>query len=428
MLLVSCPGAHAQFLRLGPFDFDAATELEGVYTTNVEGERESEATAEMKDFYFIAGLNLNGVTRAVRNTTIDLTTAMSWEKHLEREDLDNTAAPFGLASVDSKTEFSRYSLGAYAEVSRTYESKDDVYVPGQRKTRDESDNWKYGANLRWRRDPLEFSGEFKQSSERHKDEDFKDGDEDKTGWVFDVGWSPVRRLTLGYSYEREKTEYPYVPTNQTSPAEADWEVTERATIDWILPILERPSVTYSIGLEKEDTETEKGDWEVTHRVGVSDMRDITSPLAAVSLAVSADYQYEKDPEEDDVSFTYGAEAIHELSRTAKQRLSAKREPVETFGSTADTDTTTLQYGFTKQDLFMYYLDFAVGTSYEIAKPAEDVGDTEKTWTYGASLSYSRKVSRKLQRKLTYSYQVESSNLEDEDLEEHRVTLSYMYTF
>ena len=41
--------ASAQFLRIGPFNFTAKAKLEGVYTTNVEQERPSEATEDRED-------------------------------------------------------------------------------------------------------------------------------------------------------------------------------------------------------------------------------------------------------------------------------------------------------------------------------------------------------------------------------------------
>lgn len=35
--LLAGTAVHAQFLRLGPFDFSGTLKVEGVYTTNVDG-------------------------------------------------------------------------------------------------------------------------------------------------------------------------------------------------------------------------------------------------------------------------------------------------------------------------------------------------------------------------------------------------------
>jgi hypothetical protein len=58
----------------------------------------------------------------------------------------------------------------------------------------------------------------------------------------------------------------------------------------------------------------------------------------------------------------------------------------------------------------------------------DAGDPEKTWTYTGDLTWTRKVSRKMERAISYRYRRESSDVEDEDLQEHRVTVSYIYSF
>jgi hypothetical protein len=294
-------------------------------------------------------------------------------------------------------------------------------VPGGRKKRDVHDIWEYGANLLWTRKSLRLGGGYTFKGERHDDEAFQDGDQDETIIDFLIGWQVSRQVNVGYTYKRERTEL----INQ-SDEEAEWETTENIMVDWLLPILKRPQLTYSAGLEKETTDEEEGDWELVHTISLSDGWDISSPYANLNFFANASYQFERDEEEDDVNFTYSLGLEHELGRTANQRLQLSREPVETCGSTTDTDSTTINYVFQKKDLFIYHLDLVLRVGYELAKPTS--GETEKIWTYGTDLTYTRQVTRKLTRIWSYMYDCEDSSLQDEVLDEHRVTLSYLYTF
>ena len=434
--------SNAQFLRLGPFDMAAEATLEGVYTTNVEGERESEAKDEREDYFIITGLQLSSMADISRNTKLNIESALSIEKHFNRPDLDNSSNPFGLFGLNSVSEFGHYTLNADFEARREidYQEKQGVYIPGDRKKRDVSDVMDYGGELRWRRRSLLLSGSYTFSSERHQDEDFQDGDQDETTLNFSTDWAVIRGITLAYEYERKKTELLNGPEGLTN----DWEVTESFTVtfDEQLSLMKRPLLTYSFSMEKEDTREENGEWEPVHTLNLSDDRSLSSSLKLIMGAV---YEYDDNQEEDDISFTYNATLDHTLARTASQRISATREPVRTFGSTAESDSTTIGYAFSKRDLFIYNLTLTLGVDYSIDKPLEEsaldtesevpavvtdssAGEAEKIWTYKAGLSYARAVTRKIQRTVSYLYTCEDSNLETEILDEHRVTLSYIYTF
>ena len=446
-LVVFIPSvSDAQFLRLGPFDIAAQATLEGVYTTNVEQERESVAKDEREDYYFIAGLALSSPAKVSRNTTLNVESSLSIEKHFNRPDLDNSSNPFGLFSLNSVSEFGHYTVNGDFAVRREidYQEKQGVYIPGDRKKRDVSDMMDYGGELQWKRRSLQLNGSYAFSSERHQDEDFRDGDQDETTLNFSTAWIVFKGVSLSYDYERTKTEL----LNPPEETPDEWEVTESFTITLgeEFALMKRPLLTYSFAVEKEDTREKKGEWEPVHTLNLSDDRDISSSL---KLLLGAQYSYEDNKEDDDISFVYNAALDHALARTASQRLGATREPVRTFGSTTESDSTTIDYTFTKRDLFIYNLTLTLTVEYSIDKPLDEGdGDVEsepsavvtemtddmatdtdeKIWTYSAGLGYVRAVTRKIQRAIDYTYRYEDSNMEEEILDEHRVTLSYIYTF
>lgn len=413
--------ASAQFLRIGPFNFTAKAKLEGVYTTNVEQERPSEATADREDYYLITGLDLASRAEMSPNTALDIETGVTLEKHFKRPDLDNSSDPFGKLRLSALTELGHYTFNVFAGVERTSESAEDTYDPQQRKKRDVQDKQEYGAVVDWKRSGVSLQGSVDFTSERHADKIFQDADQDEQTWNFMADWRITKTLGLSYSMERTKTELVNNPD-----ANMGWQTTENISVDWMLPILKRPSLTYRFGMEKEDTDQEKGSWEPTHALNLSDAW-VLSPV--LRLSVGAAYTYEQSPEENDIALTYLVSLEHDIGQTAMQTLTLTREPVRTLGSTADTDNTTVHYNFTKRDLFIYNLTWTLDVEYSRDTPLNsDLGESETVWTYGTGLTHSRAITRKIERQLTYKYDREDSSLEDEILDEHRVTLSYVYTF
>lgn len=410
--------ASGQFMRIGPFDFSGKSSLELVYSSNVEQERPSEATAERKDFYGIAALDLNAHGTMTPNTELDIASGISVERHANREDLDNSSRPFGILSLRSGTELGRFKINGLARWQRTSESTEDTYDPRRRKKRDVSDTQDYAVEVMWERGGLTLDGGWSFTRERHQDEQYQDDDSDKTQVSFDARWRVTPRVSLVYSFLNEKEDY----VNQTNVYRG-WD--ERHNIGVELKLLERPTLTYSFLYEKEEDEGVMGEWEKTHTVAITDTRDLTR---ALSLTFSAAYTREEQEEANDVDFVYGATLRHELSRTAEQTFSATRQPAETLGSTKDTTKTTYGYSFRKDDLFIYHLALRLNITYEIDDPLEAGLETEKKWTYDVALDYKRKLTRHLQRVLSYLYHREESNLEEEVLDEHRVTLRFDYEF
>lgn len=425
---VICGGrdAFAQFMRLGPFDLSLKGRLEGIYTTNVEQERPENATAEMEDFYFVTGLDANGVARMMPRTILNLDTGISVEKHLNRPDLDNTSSPFGRVRLDARTELARY-LTAEADVSFEHlsESAEDEYAPGREKTRDPRTMFSYGAGVEWAPRWLTINSSYSFSRERHQENQFKSGDQDETTIDFGVDIKPSKYFGVGYTYQWKRTKLVNQPETDD-----DWETEENIYMDVPITILERPRLTYSFGLERKKTEEDQGKWEPKHTIDLGDDLPLfESPHLKLSFNAQYTYKREEEPESDDVTFIYGAKLEHQISRTAKQTFSAKQEPVDTFGSRNDTEQTSFGYLFQKNDLFIYNLNLSLGVEWKRDKPlGADAGEIERTWNYRANLTYNRMLSRRLTRIIEYAYTREESNLEDEPLVEHRVTLNYTYTF
>jgi len=410
--------AAAQFLRVGPFEFSAQSGVELVYSSNVEQERPSEATEERKDFYGIAYIQLGSRADLMPNTEVTFDSGLSVEKHANRPDLDNSSRPFGLLSLRTATEVGHFSVNMLASWERSSESAEDTYDPRRRKRRDERDTQDYGVDVSWERGGLLLGGGWSFTRERHQDEQYQDDDSDKTTVSFDARWQVTPRLSLVYSFCNEKEDY----VNQTNVYRG-WD--EQHDVGVELKLLEQPSLTYSFLYEKEEDEGVMGDWEKTHTIAVTDTRDLTR---ALSLTLSASYKNEEEDEGNDVDFTYGASLSHEISRSARQTISATREPADTLGSTKDTTKTTWAYSFHKDDLFVYNLGLDFNVTYEIDDPKEAGQETEKKWTYDVGLQYVRELSRHLERILSYTYHREDSNLEEEVLDEHRVSLRFNYEF
>jgi len=407
---------NAQFLRLGPLDFDAQASLDSIYTTNVEGQRESEATDEREDIYFVFGFDLLSAGIITPDTDLNIKLGVSFEKHINRPDLDNSSSPFANASVSLAKEVSRWRFNADATYERTTEAEEDVVFLGgeSAKTRREHDIYGYGAGVDWSANLLTLGLSYDFTAERYIKEEEKFADRDDETINFNSNLKLTERISLGYDRENKRTDLINDPDDDDS-----WELTQRIFLQFQL--LRKPNLTYAFGYEKED----EGDWEMIHTFNITDSFDLSSN---VKLSLAASYDIEEVEEEDDIGFRYGAVLTHQISPTAEQSFSAQREPAETFGSSTDTDAKTFTYNFRKDDLFIYGLGFGAGVSYQINTPLEDDAVEEKIWTYTAVLSHSAAVSRKLSRKIEYSYSLEDTNTNDEILDEHRVTWSYVYDF
>lgn len=421
--------AQAQFLRIGPFDFNAKARLEGIYSSNVEQERQSQAKSEREDYYGVVGLDMMSKANVAPNTQVNVDTGISVERHVRRPDLNNSENPFGRVNLNSATEFGRFILTGRGRMERTSESAEELYVPGDKKTTDPRTEYEGGAGLNWTRNRLGASAFYTYTAKRHEKDEYKADDQNERTFNFNTTWQVWRYNGVYFNYERKKTEFLHKERTPGSEGEeTDWEETREFGMSGAIPVrfIRRPEITYSFGMEskKGNKVDDDAKWKPTHTVGASDKYDFSS-----SLSLAAHAQYENKIHEDTVTFQYNFDLVHQLSPSARQRLGVMRKPVDTFGSTDQTDETDWTYVFTKTDLFIYNLTFNFDASYKISRPmGPEGGETEKTTTYNFTLDHSRALTRRVERRLGYKYHWERSNLIGEVLDEHRVTLSFIYTF
>ena len=419
-LCISGVTAQAQFVRIGPFDFGASADLDLIYSTNVEGVRPGATDKEMKDYYAVASFNLASSSTSFRNSAIDLSTGITVERHLRRADLDTTSDPFGQGQIDTAFELGRYTLRLNLANQTTFEEKEGTYTPsGSRNKRDVRTVTDYGAELEWKRNDLTVAGGATGSRERHREDEFKVADQNKYSTYLNGDWQFSERLGLNFAYKREKTDLINVEDSCDG-----WD--EKTTVGLEFMILERPHLTYTLGAEKSKVQDEEIGWEPTHTLTLDDHFEF-SPRTRLSGNVS--YKYADKYADDEVALTCNAVLENELSRTAQQSLRVSKQPAGTFGSTEKTDVTSVDYVFRKDDLFIYNLNFTFNASYKHNRPmGEGAGEIEDITRVSPELSWNRAVSRKINRTLSYLYRWEHSSLESENLTEHRVTLSYTYTF
>jgi len=413
--------ASAQFLRLGPFNFFAKTGLEAIYTTNVEGERPSEATEEREDYYLVWTLDLTAATRVGPRTSLTIDTGIAIEKHFVRDDLDNSGSPFGRFNARFDSDWDPIFIYGGFRYEKTSDSVDDKFVPpGQsRKTRQVGTTTESEIGADWIEENYQLGVNFSHTEDRYDDEEFalEEQDEDKMLYYGEV--KLFQHVSVRYEVEDTTTDF----INQEDGKKEDKTENIKINFDQGFGLLERPKVTYSIGIQRDYEDGETEGWELIHNITVSDEWDLSPVLR---LKVFASYDYEQKPEDDDIRFTYGASLDHEISRRASQNFSVTRKPVETLGTTEETDETTFDYAIKIMDVILQGMTFTGNAGHTISDPV--VGPTEKKWDLGAGLSHTVQLSSSLQRTLKYEYTWEDSNLEDEVLDEHRVTLGFTYQF
>ena len=412
--------SFAQVLRIGGFDFNSKARLEGVYTTNVQRERPGITSASAEDYYVLAGLDLTGSRPVGQSTTLDLATGISEEHHFKRSDLDNSSNPFGHFNVRSSSEIGHLEVHAEANYDRNSQSQTDAFSPnGKGKARDPQDKILYGVGANYEVNRLSIGGDYTYSSTAHDLKEFQLQDQQEDRHAFFAGYKLAERLTPRYTYDWSNTKYP------NNPESSRTQVTHRFMFPFML--MQEPNLTYTFTWQKED----KGDgnpvkWEPVNNISLADNRKLSESLA---FSYFINYQNKQDPAQDDVQLTYGAALNHSISRTATETFTASRQPVNTLGSTLKTEMTMYRYFFTKSDLIIYDLNLGAGAGYEISVPYGDkTAPEQKTLRYDASLDYRKAITPRLNRSLSYAYSYENIDIQPPALVEHRVTLSYDYTF
>ncbi len=415
-------------MRLGPFDVDASTSMNLVYTTNVDGVRKSDSELEREDYYLVWTLRMIMSGPTTPASDLRVSTATSIEKHFVRDDLDTARDPFGDVLLTHNTEWGRLQLPTTLQFRRQNMQDDDgttrIYFPGQRRERIVQDLRRFAQGANWQYEGVALNASYDYRELRYQDEEFQVGDEDRQAMSFGAAyrflqWRNRDAVRLFYRYERDRQDLINQPD---APGSGEWESEQAYGLGLNILVIDRPTLTYDLSRVKRSGQ----DWRTVHTFSLSDSWEL-SPV--MQLDASARYVIDEQPDDDDITFIYSAGLAHEIGPTLRHAVRATREPVDTFGSTADTDRTRANYSITKTDLFFANVTFNGGVTWTRNKPqGPEAGPTEEITSYVAALSHATAVSRRLDRNLTYRYRWSKSNLDDEPIYEHRVTLGFTFTF
>jgi hypothetical protein len=419
--------AQAQFMRLGPLDVDMSTSLEWVYSSNIDGIADNEeSNLEKADHYIVWTWDLIADGPTTRSSELSFNTSLTVEKHFVRDDLDQVSDPFADVLLTHDTELGRLQLPTSLQYKRENTEDQDrttrIYIPGQKASRIVQDTLAFTQGFLWQRDPFSWDFTYGYTQTRFDDEAFQEGDENDQTMDFNATWDVIqwggqRRLDLSYGLSRQKTE---IVNNPDAPGSNEWE--EDQSIGLSLLILERPNFTYTLGYEKADDE----DWRITHGFAIADQWEL-SPTTI--LDADASYKIDEEERDDTVTFVYSAGIQQELATTLNHSLRFTREPVNTFGSTSDTDNQSISYDITKTELFFANLTLNAGVTWELDKPqGPDAGEDEEIMTYTVTLDHSTALSRRLSRDFSYTYDHTESDLDDSTVIEHLVTIGFTFTF
>ena len=427
ILLCAALPASAQFLRVGTFDIYSRLKAELEYTTNVDGVRDSEKDEiEQKDLIYRAGITLSAGKTIGKGSSIRLSTGLEMERYVERTDLnqDTVGDPTGETRLLLENDYGRLKLAGFVSFKNVdeYEEPDVTnrtyrYTPGEFQQSDRVQTFKYGLISSY--DYSFFSSllNYDYTQERHQFDEFVPGDEDEELFRVKFRETLSRRIALIQSFEE-------IRTTQVALPDEPLTIERTTVIGAEYKILFKPSFRYTFAFEKEENSSTEQDevWDPTHTWNLADLIDLTPRL---DLAYAVSYSIEEEEEVDDVGFQYNIGLRHEINSSTRQGLRLSREPVDTFGSTTETDSTTYTYSLQKTDLFINALMLNVRIEYSIDKPV--IGPEEKVWDYTVSLSRSIPINRRLARKWVYEYTYEESDLFPGDpTEEHNIVWTLTY--
>ena len=411
--------AQASVFRLGGFDFTLSGSLALNYSSNVDQAypEEEKENYSKDDFYWVPSLTLSGAPIRIHpNTTVTLGGTVGYEKYMERKDLDTETYNLALAI---NTGLRYVNLTAAASIERSTEnSEDETYKPGGY-SRDPQETQDVSAGASWAYGRLSANFTTDYSRERHDYKEYQDSDQDEYTWEFTLNLALNEWISLYWTHSYDWT-YTIVEDTKETEIEDDFGISFTGAIG------RHPQVTASLAMEREQgNKVEDGkDWEPVFEISVTDAYDITK-----NLSIAAGFTWGDDKEEDEVSFTYDASITHRLPPYITQSLAFSCEPLETFGSDADTESTTFTYSLSINPFFLKGLSFDGSVEYAIDKPLDKESETEKTTTYTVGLAHSRALSRKLSRTLSYNYTWENSNFHHDGAnEEHLVTYQLNYLF
>jgi len=415
--------APAQLLRAGPFEISPNASVEGIYSSNVEGVRESDAEEEREDYFVIFGGGATIEADLSPNWFVGTDLNLEVERHFNRTDLDTDSIDdlFGNITFVNDVTRGRYELSLLASYERAREVREDTFISGSFQTRDPVELLDVDTVLSWSVRELTLVGGYAFSRERHDEEEFEEGDSDEHLITFSADYTVNSRIDVFYDYERERTD---LINQEDAPGNEEWLDTDTVGLRFqVVP--EQPDVVYTLAAEREDDVDEEGEFELIHSILFNHEWDITG---TINLRANVDWTFEEEEEEDDVSFVYNLTLTHLIGQTARQIINFSQEPRDTFGSTQDTESLAASWRLTKDDLFIEGMSLATEIGYTRDEPSEADAETEEAWTYEVTVAYSEDITRSITRTLEYSYFLEDLNTEEEILDEHRVSLTLDYDF
>lgn len=416
---VSPARAQANVYRFAGFDFTLAGSLALNYSSNVDQAypEEEKENYSKDDFYLVPSLTLSASPIRINQvTTLTFGGTVGYEKYFERHDLD-TETYNAILALNSTLRY--LSLNAAANFERSTEnSEDETYKPGGY-SRDPQVTQDFSAGATWSHGRITAALTTDYSRERHDYEEYKDSDQDEFTWDFNLNIALNRWISLYWTHSYDWTHTILDDTKET-------EIEDDFGVSFANAFGRHPQIALSVAMEKESgNKVEDGkDWKPVFDILVTDSYELTK-----YLSVAAGLTWGDDKEEDEVSFTYNASVTHRLPPYITQSLAFSCEPLETFGSDAETESTTYTYSLSISPFFIKGLAFNGSVEYAIDKPLDKSSPTEYTTTYNAGLAHTRALSRKLSRTLSYNYTWENSNFHHDGAnEEHLVTYQLNYLF
>ena len=411
----------AQTLKLGPMDISITALMEVAFDSNVDDIYPEEEVPGQRtsDFYWMPGLKLQSQSVALSpHASFDMAAGLSYQDYFYRNDLDTEL--YNLA-LNFQTANPKLTLGGMGRIELSVDGVEDQYVLGSASrdpvlTREANvfANWKH------RRLRIETSADY--SIELHQVEKYQEGDTEETSFFAGAYFELFTWGSVFYSVEHTETKM-IQDEETTDETVRDFGLEGSIPLSW----LAHPQITYSIGFEstENDTDDEGASWEPKHSIRVSDDLQLskTINLAAVAL-------WENEVQVDDISFQYDIRLTQQLGARAEHALTFSQEPESTFGSTLDTKTTTYSYNLSIDDFFIRNLAFGFGAEYEENTPlGAGESTTEKTTLFDVGLVHTRQLTRKLSRNLAYAYTWEKSNFHtDGPNEKHLLTYGFTYEF
>ena len=417
-------------LTIGPLKLQKSIFADLTGSTNVDGtskEAAREAGVEREDLYMTYGFRFGISGRVYPDIDLNFSTNLSKERHFIRTDLNDAGEiPFlGDANFDFNRSRGHLRYGILLQHSASTErEKQKVFVPAARREqslREVEQVTNFGSTLGWTYERLRLNSTYSNTRTRFNEE-FADGDENEQSFAFSADYELNRIFSITASHTLENTQQVGLPD---SP-ETGWERTSLIQLN--SKLLQRPSLIYSVGAEREEEGDRKGEWDPTHTINLSDYRQIGSNMR---LNATATYSLEEQPEAEDITFVYDLSLTHQMPHGISQSLLLSREPVETFGSTTDSDQTTYTYNLTKSGLLILNLSTTLTVTREETKPkASDgtMGPTETTDEILFNLNWNgaKRLSRWLSLRRDYQYiYTDSTTLGTFD--EHRLTLGVEMT-